>query len=191
MQVSAHMKKTFLISFILFTLISCGPKISNSQLESDFLKYTNLIASGKYEKAVDYMPTDFWTVYDKKEFLTKMERVGKQIDSISIDNLEIVNISESIKSNNKHFRVITYSTDIIFDSSNISDKVFETYKTNLGAENVKLDTINKLIKINSKNQMVSVYEDRLAKWKYLELNPQVINNVYGIETWAELIKYVR
>ncbi len=185
------MKKTFLISFILFALISCGPKISNSQLESDFLKYTNLIANGEYEKAVDYMPTDFWTVYDKKEFLTKMERVGKQIDSISIDNLEIVNVSESIKSNNKHFRVITYSSDIVFDSSNISDKVFETYKTNFGGENVRLDSINKLIKINNRSQMVSVYEDRLAEWKYLEFNPQVINKVYGIETWAELIKYVR
>ncbi|MFI0431229.1 hypothetical protein [Mariniflexile sp. HMF6888] len=185
------MKKTFLISFILFALIGCGPKISNSQLESDFLEYSNLITNGKYEKAVDYIPTDFWTVYEKNEFLTKMERVGKQIDSISIDNIEIVNISESIKSNNKDFRVITYSSDLELNSSNIPERVIEKYKSQFGNDKVKIDTINKLIKIKNNNQIISVYDNELEKWKYLEYNGQIISKIYGIETWAELEKYVR
>jgi len=57
---------------------------------------------------------------------------------------------------------------------------------------VQLDTINKLIKIkNNKSQMISVYEDELGEWKYLEFNPQSNTKIYGIETWEKLTKYVR
>ena len=137
------------------------------------------------------MPTDFWSVYEKNKFLTKMEQVGKQMDSISIDNLEIVNISETIKSENKKFRVITYSSDLEFNSSKIPERVIEKYKSQFGIENVKIDTINKLIKIKNNSQMISVYDNGLEKWKYLEYNVQIISKIYGIETWAELNKYVR
>ena len=190
-NVSVHMKKTLLILFILVANISFGQEISKTQLESDFLEYSNLISKGKYEKAVDFMPTDFWSVYEKNEFLTKMTQVGKQMDSISIDNLEIIKISESIKSNNKEFRVITYSSDLEFDSSNIPERVIDKYKSQFGIENVKIDTINKLIKIKNNSQMISVYDNGLKKWKYLEYNGQIISKIYGIETWAELNKYVR
>jgi len=185
------MKKAFLISIILSTLIACGPKISNSQLESDFLKYSNLITNGEYEKAVDYMPNEFWTVYEKNEFLNKMKRVAKQIDSISIENIEIANISESIKSNKKDFRIITYSSDLEFNSSNTPERVIEEFKSRYGNDKVKVDTIKKLIKIKNNSQMVSVYDNGLEKWKYLEYNGQIISRIYGIETWAELEKYVR
>ncbi|WP_418501320.1 hypothetical protein [Flagellimonas sp.] len=185
------MKKPLLILFILVTNIGCGQEISKTQLESDFLDYSNLISKREYEKAVDYMPTDFWSVYEKNEFLTKMERIGKQMDSISINNIEIVNISETIKSNNKKFRVITYSSDLVFDSSKISERVIEKYKSQFGIENVKIDTINNLIKIKNNSHMISVYDNGLEKWKYLEFNGQSISKIYGIETWAELNKYVR
>ena len=185
------MKKTLLILFILVANISCGQEISKTQLESDFLEYSNLIAKREYEKAVDYMPTDFWNVYEKNEFLTKMERVGKQMDSISINNFEIVDISETINSNDKKFRVITYSSDLEFDSSKIPERVIEKYKSQFGAENVKLDSINKLIKIKNNSQMISVYDNGLEKWKYLEYNGPIISKIYGIETWAELNNYVR
>ena len=185
------MKKLLLILFILVTNIGCGQEISKTQLESDFLDYSNLISKREYEKAVDYMPTDFWSVYKKNEFLTKMERIGKQMDSISINNIEIVNISETIKSNNKKFRVITYSSDLVFDSSKISERVIEKYKSQFGIENVKIDTVNNLIKIKNNSHMISVYNNGLEKWKYLELNGKIISKIYGIETWAELNKYVR
>ena len=185
------MKKTILIVFILVTYVGFGQKTSNTQLESDFIDYSNLITNGEYRKAVDYMPTDFWNQYEKNEFLTKMKRVGKQMDSISIDNLEIVNISKIIKSKNKKFRVITYSTDLEFDISKIPERVIEKYKSRFGIANVKIDTNNKLIKIKNSSQMVSVYDKKLKKWKYLEFNPQIITKVYGNETQAELEKYVR
>ena len=139
------------------------------------------------------MPSEFWNVYEKKEFLTKMKkRIEKQIGSISINNIEIEKVSKSIKSNKKYFRVIIYSSDLEFDSSNTSDKMFENYKSTFGSENVQLDTINKLIKIkNNKSQMISVYEDELGEWKYLEFNPQSNTKIYGIETWEKLTKYVR
>ena len=185
------MKKTLLIFFILVADISCAQEISKTQLESDFLKYSNLISKREYKKAVDYMPTDFWSIYEKNEFLTKIERVGKQMDSISINNLEIVDISDTIKSNDKKFRVITYSSDLEFDSSKISERVIEKYKSHFGAENVKLDSINKLIKIKNNSHMISVYDNGLEKWKYLEYNGPIISKIYGIETWAELNQYVR
>ena len=190
-DVSVHMKKTLLLLFILFTFVGYGQKISNTQLESDFIDYSNLIKNGEYKKAVDYMPTDFWNQYEKNEFLTNIERVGKQMDSISINNLEIVNISKTIKVKKKKFRVITYSSDLEFDFSKISERVIEKYKSRFGIENVKLDTIGKLIKIKNRSQMVSVYDKKLKKWKYLEFNPQIITKIYGIETQAELEKYVR
>jgi len=189
--VSVHMKKTLLILFILVTYIGCGKQISKTQLESDFLEYSDLIYKGEYEKAVDFMPTDFWSLYEKNEFLTKMTQVGKQIDSISINNLKIVNISETIKSENKKFKVITYSSDLEFNSSKIPERVIEKYKSQFGFENVKIDTINKLIKIKNNSQMISVYDNGLEKWKYLEYNGQIISKIYGIQTWAELNKYVR
>ncbi|MCG2432182.1 hypothetical protein [Aequorivita xiaoshiensis] len=185
------MKKTLLILFILVANIGCGQEISKTQLESDFLEYSNLISKREYKKAVDYMPTDFWNVYEKNEFLTGMERIGKQMDSISIDNLKIVKISETIESKNKKFRIITYSSDLEFDSSNIPERVIEKYKSQFGLENVKVDTINKLIEIKNNSQMASVYDENLNKWKYLEFNSQIITKVYGIETQAELKKYVR
>lgn len=189
--VSVHMKKTLLILFLLIANVSCGQEISKSQLESDFLEYSNLISKREYEKAVDFIPTDFWSVYEKNEFLTKMERVGKQMDSISINNIEIVDISEVINSNDKKFSVITYSSDLEFDSSKIPERVIEKYKSQFGAENVKIDTINKLIKIKNNSHMISVFDNELEKWKYLEFNGQIISKIYGVETWAELNKYVR
>ena len=93
------MKKTLLILFILVAKIGCGQEISKTQLKSDFLKYSNLISKREYEKAVDYMPTDFWSVYEKNQFLSIMKRVGKQMDSISINSIKIVDISETIAKN--------------------------------------------------------------------------------------------
>src|SRR5690554_7933142 len=185
------MEKTLLILFLLVANISCGQEISKTQLESDFLEYSNLISKREYEKAVDFMPTDFWSVYEKNEFLTKMERVGKQMDSISINNIEIVDISETINSNDKKFRIIKYSSDLVFDSSKISERVIEKYKSQFGIENVEIDTINKLIKIKNSSHMISVYDNGLEKWKYLEVNGQSFSKIYGIETCAELNRYVR
>ncbi|MGY3795177.1 hypothetical protein [uncultured Aquimarina sp.] len=185
------MKKTLLILFILVVNISYGQEISKTQLESDFLEYSNLISKGEFEKAVDFMPTYFWSVYKKNEFLTKMERVAKQMDSISINNFKIVNISEIIKSKNKKFKIIVYSSDVEFDFSKTPERVIEQYKSQFGIKNVKIDTINKLIKIKNNSQMVSVFDEKLKKWKYLEYNPHIIKRVYGIETQAELKKHVR
>ena len=70
-------------------------------------------------------------------------------------------------------------------------KVIEKYKSQFGIENVKIDIINKLIKIKNSSHMISVYDNGLEKWKYLEFNGQSISKIYGIETWAELNKYVR
>lgn len=184
------MKKTLLILFILVTNIGCGQEISKTQLESDFLEYSNLISKKEYEKAVDFMPTDFWSVYEKNEFLIKMARVGKQMDSISINNLEIINISETIESKNKKFRVITYSSDLELESTKIPERLIEKFKSQFGIENVKIDTINKRITIKNNSHMISVYDNGLEKWKYLEYNEQIISIIYGIETWAELNKYV-
>ena len=78
-----------------------------------------------------------------------------------------------------------------FDFSKISERVIEKYKSRFGIENVKLDTIGKLIKIKNRSQMVSVYDKKLKKWKYLEFNPKIITKIYGIETQVELEKYVR
>ncbi|MAS69139.1 MAG: hypothetical protein CMP13_00640 [Zunongwangia sp.] len=64
-------------------------------------------------------------------------------------------------------------------------------QVHFGAENVKLDSINKLIKIKNNSHMISVYDNGLEKWKYLEYNGPIISKIYGIETWAELNQYVR
>jgi hypothetical protein len=186
------MKKIISAVIILLLFFGCAPNISLTQLKSDFTEYSTLVSNGEYEKVIEFMPTEFWNVYDKNEFLAKIKkRIKKQIGSISINNIDIKNVSKTIKSNNKYFRVITYSSDLEFDSSNTSDKMLENYKSKFGAENVKLDTINKLIKIKNNSQMISVYEDKLEKWKYLEIYPQSNAKIYGIETWTKLIKYVR
>jgi len=185
------MKNTTSTIIILLLFFGCAPNISLTKLKSDFKEYDVLVSNGEYEKVIEFMPTDFWNIYEKNEFLANTKRVGKKFDSLSIGNMKIENVSKTIKSNNKYFKVITYSTELEFDSSNISDIMHENFKSDFGAENVKLDTINKQFKINNNSQMISVYDDKLEVWKYLEYNPQTIIKIYGIETGTKLIKYVR
>lgn len=187
------MKKNISIIITLLLFFNCAPKISLTQLKYDFTEYSTLVSNGEYEKAIEFMPIKFWEFYDKKEFIDKMEqRIKRQVGSVSINNIKIEKISKLIKSNKKYFRVIIYSSDLEFDSSNTSEKMLKKYKSTFGSENVKLDTINNLFKIkNNKSQMISVYEETLGKWKYLEFNPNSSAKIYGIETWAELKKYAR
>ncbi|MEO0901084.1 MAG: hypothetical protein AAFY00_03380, partial [Bacteroidota bacterium] len=159
-------------------------------LEADLLIYSQLITAGEYEKAIDYMPSDFWKVYEKNEFLADLKRAGKQIDSITVDNLEIINISKSLKSNSKNFRLITYSVNIEFGSSNVPKSIIEKYKSRFGIDNVKLDTINNFIRIKNNSQIVSVYDKELKRWKYLEYDGPIISKVYDIKTWAKLITHI-
>ena len=69
--------------------------------------------------------------------------------------------------------------------------MIKSFKSKYGDDKIKLDTINKRIKINNNSQMISVYDKKLEMWKYLEFNPQIITKVYGTETSIELEKYVR
>ncbi len=185
------MKKLFSLALILFLYIGCAPKLSTTQPNSDLKELNALLSNGEYEKYIEFMPTDFWNAYEKNKFLAGIKRIGNQTGNISSNNLKIKNVSNTIKSNDKYFKVIAYSNDLEFDVSNISDKVIKSFNSKFGIENVKLDTINKLIQIKNNSQIISVYDDKLKEWKYIENNSIIITKVYGIETWKNLIKHIR
>ena len=76
------------------------------------------------------------------------------------------------------------------DSSKMSQKVIEKYKSQFGTNNTKFHSINKLIKIKNNGHIISVYNNGLKKWKYLEYNRPIVSKIYGIETWDELNYYI-
>ena len=183
--------KKYIYLIVVFLLLGCAPSISKTKLQSDFTAYTKHVSNYEFDKVIEFMPEDFWNVYDKKEILASMNSKLNQFDSIYINNLEIDHISKSIKSNNKFFRVITYSSVLGFDTSNVSDEIIEKFKLKYGAEKVELDTTSNRIKIKYNSQMISVYQDKMKTWKYLEFDPIMSSKVYGIETSNKLMKYMR
>lgn len=185
------MKKKVILILIVIFIAGCAPKISMAELDSDMKNYSNHISKKEYEKAISYMPTNFLDTYGKKDLVDGLIKSDEQTGGFELENLQIKNVSKTIKSKKNYFKVLTYSGDIIFDSSRLTPRLIERQMKNFGRENVSLDSINKRITINSDRQMIAVYDKRLEKWKYLEANPKIITSVYGLNTLADIIKYIR
>ena len=137
------------------------------------------------------MPTDFWLVFDRQEYIRGLEEIGERIGTIITKDLQISNISSPIRSSGKYFQVINYRADLELGSLNVSDNVIEKLKLTYGENNVRIDSLDNRLYIKSENQMLAVYEKEQDQWKYMEANLPAVKKVFGLETAVDLTEYVR
>ncbi len=148
-------------------------------------------SKGDYRILGETMPTDFWVVYNKEDYIKRFEEIGQITGPITITNLNISNVTDPVKSNRKYFQIVYYSVDMEMNTSNISAHIIDQYKSTFGAENLKLDSINNRLYVHNENQMLAVYDKESNQWKYMEINLPIVTRVFGLETTLDLEKYVR
>ena len=185
------MKKNPFYCLLLIVLFGCAPKLSTSGHYQNLAKVMENTSKGNYGILGETMPTDFWLVYNKENYIKKFEEIGQKTGPVTITNLKISNVSDPIKSNGKYFQIVNYSTEMEMNTSNLSAQIIDQYKSTFGAENLKLDPINNRLYIQNESHMLAVYEEESNQWKYMEINLPIVTKVFGLETTLELEEYVR
>ncbi|APG59830.1 hypothetical protein [Christiangramia salexigens] len=178
--------RKIILSIFSILIFSCATKISQDQIESDLMNYLNFVQKGNYDEAVNYMPTKFWEFYDKENYLKRLNQLSKKTGNLLFENMAITKISDRKKIDDNYFKIIDYKTNILFDSSQISENVIEKYKSNFGEKNVEIDTINKKLKILNESSIIAVYDKNVDQWRFLEQTQNGIVKLYGLNTWLEL-----
>ncbi len=183
-------KKIFLLLFLV-VIFGCSPKITLVDLESSLKEYSRYISKKEFVKAISFMPNECWDVYKKEDILNGIIRADRRAGGFELRDLKIQNVSKTLESDKKHFKVITYSGNIVFNYSNLSQRFVEKQKESFGEENVHLDSINNRMTIKSDRQMITIFDKDTRQWKFIEADPEVIVKVYGFETYTNLLKYIR
>jgi len=185
------MNKSSICCLLLIITFSCAPKLSQSGHYQNLSEVTDFSSQGKYRALGETMPSEFWLIFDKNEYLERLEEIGEKTGPVIIKDLQIIDVSSPIKSNGKHFQVVKYSTNLQMDTSKIPGHIIERYKETFGEENIRLDSENNQLFVKNESKMLAVYEEDLRKWEYMELNLPIVTKVFGLETAMDLEKYVR
>ena len=178
--------RKILTYILLVLLIGCAPKLSKENLESRLSDYIRLMENEEYEKAISYLPTEFWKHYKKKDFIEGFSNNPNNVENLSIDNLQIIKLSPRKKINDNYFKIIQYSTDLEYDTDKIEKRLIEKYKKYYGEYSVTIDSERNRIKIKNENSLIAVFDKEENDWKFMEFNPHITTKVYGYQTWLEL-----
>jgi len=166
----------------MITVTTFG-QIDKDEMKKTFENYFQTVVQKDNEKTLDYMYPKLFEKYPKDKMLGAMDKMKEDTTTvITVDNANIISISETFELDGIKYALITYSfkmTMIIMatgdksestvgEDYNQADFTYEILKEKYGDKNVLYDQENSKLDINVTSEIYAIKKPTYKDWKFLE-----------------------
>jgi len=177
------MKKTSLVTLLLIFSAYIGLAQGYKEgIKKRFGEFYTLIAAGKTEQSMEYIPDAFFTIIPKEQMVSMMKSVmnNKDLDYRILD-YSITEVKDSTMINNNCYSILKYTSNMTMKFKNIdtiraAGKRKETLNllkislgNSFGVDNVKLDEPTGTFSITSHKKSCAVLQNGQSEWKFINI----------------------
>ncbi|ETN94282.1 hypothetical protein [Zhouia amylolytica] len=172
--------KTSLFSLVvLFIGAFASAQDYKKEIETEFTAYLDAIVNREFEKSMDYIVDDFFTIISKEQMVELMEKTFNNPEiEFEIKDQEIIKINDAEEIENKFYALLSYSNkmNMKFNSKpsetaeEIETKnnlIMSSLESSFGAENVKYNKETKFFEIYSEKNVYAISDNGATAWKFL------------------------
>ncbi|MEL7148942.1 MAG: hypothetical protein AAFO69_21380, partial [Bacteroidota bacterium] len=154
-----------------------------SDIEKEYKAMNQAMVDGEFAKVADLVSDELFTILPKEQFVGMLEMMmnNPQLE-INLSVPDVLSIGEVMKVEEKYYAVLdTYSeqkmrffnadgqTAKLADSPQ-TQQTYETWKTQLGEDNVSYDEDSGYFTVNVKQKALAISADGETGWKFLNLD---------------------
>lgn len=176
----------FKLSFFAITLILlthfASAQNSKSVIEARFNEYLTALVSKDFNKAMNYLPDDFFKIVPKNHMIEALEKAFNTPGvEFELRMPKIMAIGDVFQEEKKYYSLLKYSNIMIMKIRDGEDNLTKEEKENkfnviqnslnnsFGAENVKLNEKDDSFEIYSEKDAYAVSNDGKTNWRFLVL----------------------
>lgn len=172
--------KTLLPLLLCCLTLSVNAQEVKQEIAREFMAYQNAIIDKDFEKSLEYITPDFFEIYPKSEVLKLMQQTFNDPSiNYEIKNTEITNIDDIQKIEEKHYALITYSSQMNIkfnaeeEEESEEDKKSRTgmYRIYLeqafGSNNVAYNPATEQFEVKAQKNVYAISKNGKTDWKFL------------------------
>ncbi len=180
------MKKVLFTLLLIIPIFNSYSQNTSNQLKKEFNSYMELCMNEDFEKLMDYVIDDFFTYIPKDQLIAVFKNIYNNPSmKFKLLNPKVLNVGESNLIEEKHYAIIEYSVTIsilFIQESPLSPEELETFnatmlstfRTQYGADNVKLDTKTQTFLINTQQKVACKSDNGNDHWKFITLEKNTL-----------------
>lgn len=180
------MKKVLIFIFFLFIAVTSSyGQDYKANIEKSFSEYFRLMASGEFDKSMEYIPDDFFKVLPKQQMVAMMKQLmnSKEFE-FRLTEGKIKTIKDSKVVGGKHYALFNYSNSMSMkfkELDTLQDKDTKAKKLNMikdalklkfGDDHVKLNDQTSTFVIDVVKKSCAVSVDGLTNWKFINIETE-------------------
>lgn len=175
------MTKLKLLLFAVFTTVALNVHAQGNRqaIEKDFNQYLTFLLNKEFDKSMDYMVEELFTVAPRASMIQVMESAfnNPEID-IALKDPKILDIGKSELIDGKHYALLNYSVVMTMrlKQQALDAVTLESVKASLeqsfGTGNVSYDNESGTFIINSKKGVYAVSKNGTNNWKFVSIEKE-------------------
>jgi len=196
------MKKIVLMLFLIIGALT-NAQNKNINIDKDFIDYNEFILNKDFEKAVEYVPQDFFKLIPKDQMIIFMGQALNNPDlEIIADAPQDIKYGEVVLMQDKYYSIITYfyNLKMKFNDLELTGNQEEDEQSisltkialeqSFGEGNVIFNSETNFFEIHAIKKAVGISDDGNLDWKFLVIeqnqkpfldkifSPEVVNMLY-------------
>lgn len=173
------MKKIVLMLFLIIGALT-NAQNKNVNIDKDFIDYNEFILNKDFEKAVEYVPQDFFKLIPKEQMVNFMGQALNNPDlEIIADAPQDIKYGETVLMKDKYYSIITYfyNLKMKFNDLELTGNQEEdeeniritksALEQSFGQGNVKFNSDTSFFEIHAIKKAVGISDDGNSDWKFL------------------------
>jgi len=195
--------KKFVVLFFLIVGALSNAQNKNLNIDKDFIDYNELILNKDFERAVEYVPQDFFKLIPKDQMIIFMGQALNNPDlEIIADAPQDIKYGEAVLIQSKYYSIITYfyNLKMKFNDLELTGNQEEDEQSisltkialeqSFGEGNVIFNSETNFFEIHAIKKAVGICDDGNLDWKFLVIeqnqkpfldkifSPEVVNMLY-------------
>lgn len=196
--------KKFVVLFFLIVGALSNAQNKNLNIDKDFIDYNELILNKDFERAVEYVPQDFFKLIPKEQMVIFMGQALNNPDlEIIADAPQDIKYDDAVLIQDKYYSIITYFYNLKMkfndleltgdkeeDKQNISLTMIGLEQS-FGEGNVIFNSETNFFEIHAIKKAVGISENGNSEWRFLvveENQKPVLNKIFSPQVMDMLYK---
>ena len=176
------MKRTFLCFLFLFVVQFGYAQDYKTDIETEFMNYLQTIIDRDFEKSMDYLTEDFFTLVPREQMIGAMEQIfNNPAVEFSLKDPKVIGVEDRQVIDNKQYALLTYSNVLFMkfvmeeapeseeDAQLMSSYMKASLESTFGEGNVKYDAETEFFEIYSEKKVCAISSTEKDEWKFLVL----------------------
>lgn len=175
--------KALTFFFLIFTLTSCSPKLTFTDIEKRINEDYTAFNDGNVEYELKNTPKEYIKEYGANGLKEKFHRIYEnRTNQPYFSDIGELRIQDRSKCNSTYYYKVKYTVDKVQMTPYLDSIALKFNENEHGKENVDFNSNSKLLQIRQKKEKLLVY-DKDKNWKLLNYNSnmQYLNRYFGKE----------